>query len=316
MRLRELHEIATRERRRVSKSTLTREDFELRLWERFGSNPPIESVGPDTFNHLRANLLSAGYACKTIENLVATALTILRDAAARGVIPRIPDAGQRLRVIVQPKGIPLLSDFSLAYQFAEHGPIRSGRDGGYWRAFFATAYFTALRFGDLMQLQWSQIGRDTVNVTASKTGKTHAIPVHPVMRRIVNEYRLDNKRLRPFTLEKCQFYRELRRICSSAGVGMIPPQSIRRLSALQYEIAHGGSGSVILGHSLPGATRYYLPTPEILRAAMKRLAVPDAMLTDGDRQRINDRESQLLLGFRALPDAEKDSVLTIIRKMA
>jgi integrase len=316
MRLRELHEIATRERRKVSKSTLVREDFELRLWERFGPNPQIEAVGPETFNQVRSNLLAAEYAPKTIENLVATALTILRDAVSTGTLPRIPDAGQRLRVIVQPKGTPSLSDLSKAFEHAEFGPIRSDRDGAYWRAFFAVAYFTALRFGDLMQLRWDQIGRDTLNITANKTGKQHSIPIHGVMRRIVNEYRLDNKRLRPFTLEKCQFYRELRRICSSAGVSVIPPQSIRRLSALQFEIAHGGSGSVILGHALPGATRFYIPTPEILKAAIKKLAIPDAMLSESDRTRINDRESQLLLGFRSLPDAEKDSVLTIVRKMA
>jgi hypothetical protein len=53
-------------------------------------------------------------------------------------------------------------------------------------------------------------------------------------------------------------------------------QSIRKLSARQYEQAHGGAGAVILGHAVSGVTMiYYLSQTEILRDAQERLAVPE-----------------------------------------
>ena len=167
-----------------------------------------------------------------------------------------------------------------------------------------------------MALTWEQIGRENITITAHKTGKVHVLPIHPVLKRIINEYRegLDAGPL--FRIESCQFRRELARICLSAGVPAVTPQMIRRLSANEYEAAHAGAGALILGHSLNGATRYYLSAPAILRRASERMAVPFAMITDADRERIGNREAQLLRGFRALPDAEKESVLTIVRKMA
>lgn len=317
MRLRDAHRIAyAMDCSAISPETRKRHDYELRLWERHTSDPEIEVISPDTFNSFREAMAAEKYVPQTIEVAIGTYIAILRGLANLGLSNNIPLTGAKLRVITQPPDVPAIEDLSRAYEFADYGPLKSSRDGRYWRAFFATLYFTAFRLRDMFNVRWDQFGRDAVSISANKTGKIHRIPLHPVLRRVFNEYRTDNKRARPFTLEKCQLYRELRRICSAAKVPLITPQAVRRLSANQYEMAHGGAGMLILGQPLPGATRFYLDVPAILRAASVKIAVPESMMTPDDRRRINDRESQLLLDFRRLPDQEKESVLTIVRKMA
>jgi hypothetical protein len=53
-------------------------------------------------------------------------------------------------------------------------------------------------------------------------------------------------------------------------------------------MARPGAGALILGHSLRGATRFYLSPPEILQAAAQNLAIPDewSQSSAGTRQKL------------------------------
>src|SRR3990167_2646257 len=137
------------DRRVMSETRRERHKYEMRLWERRGGNAvDVHDLAPATFDAFRLSATAGGRAPKTIESVIDTILTVLRSAHVGGFGVEVPARGQRLRVVIPTPDVQPIEHLSRAYEFAEYGPIRSKRDGRYWRAFFAVAYFTALRRGD------------------------------------------------------------------------------------------------------------------------------------------------------------------------
>ena len=158
------------------------------------------------------------------------------------------------------------------------GFVRTAWVDDCWRLLFAAGYFTGLRKSDLFDLRWREIGKDRIRRTMIKTRDEIEIPIHPILRIHFDRMpRVDDFVFgRPKDSHK-QFGRELGRLCKAARTGPVLLQSIRRLSAHEWETARPRAGSAILGHRIRGADANYLDGFLILRSALPALAVPEAM---------------------------------------
>ena len=124
-----------------------------------------------------------------------------------------------------------------------------------------------------------QIEGNTLRLVSRKAGKLHVLPVHPEV--LAHCERLGTEKSgRIFPIGCClkQVRGQIDRICRAAGIPRFTPQMVRRLAAIQFEKAHPGAGSLLLGHALPGGSRvtfqHYIPVPEILRLASEKLPQP------------------------------------------
>lgn len=310
----------------------------LNRWERHTENPLIRKITPDTFDAFRASL--ASHKAITVERTVDRMLAILRRAHRNGLLVSVPDPGDRLRIESPVPQVPPLEAMSAVYRFCDvarwpnysqrvRGDTGRSRGGWmrwhahdwtpqFWRVFLVTAFFTGLRLGDLRQLRRRDFNRDVLMVVAQKTGKHQSIPVHPVLRRHIDSvtWAKPDGLLFPIRAALHQFRRELHAICKAAGVEPVTPQRVRVLSANVWEEAWPTAGAAVLGHSIAkGASRFYLRPSLPLESALPRLKVPQAFMTDDEREHGQDRLRELQRLFERMPTDSQDLLLGMARRI-
>lgn len=269
----------------------------LRLWERLGMELRVARITSDTLDEFRRRALQRGYAPYTIETAVNGVYTLIRHCGpesiaphGRGLIRDVPSRGRRLKIVLAPRPSPSLQDLSAVYRAADvagypRGPIPPA---SWWRVFLVTAYNTALRLGDLLELGCDDLDlpESCIRLYAAKTGKRQDLPVNCVLR---DHLQLANgrpgERLLPLGSKSADHLRrELYRICEAAGVERVRPQAIRRRSATEYERTVPGAGGLVLGHTLRSMTfTHYIAVLEVLRKAADRLPQPEAFLEKSSR---------------------------------
>ncbi len=293
-------------------------------WERHTANPVIDLVTTGTFVRFRTSALAVPLSPATIEAVVGDVLTVLRCCRAAGVLAAVPLAGRRLKrsqpVPIQPD-LSALGDMYRNCRVAKWPILRHCSCQDFWRAWLIASYTLGLRLGDLMfRLTWNAVNCDSVTIRAGKTGKLHILPLHPVLKRHLNLIH-DNGgsgdgRVFPVSKSPHLVRRELRRISQAAGVPKVTPQQLRRLAGTQYERAHGGAGPLLLGHTLAGASAFYIDVPSVLRAASDRLEIPQEWLTKADRDSAARMESRLLRAWRVLRLPDREAVLHLAENLA
>lgn len=292
----------------LASGTLRKLRHQWNRWEKSTDDPPITRIGPTTFAAFRAACLADQLSPTTIEGVVSDVLTVLGTCADVGALSSLPRAGKRLRKMNRPNPTPTLDELSAMLKAAScaQWPRSSAvpsRD--WWTLCLAAAFFTALRLQDLLNRPLAEFRAETLEITQSKTGKVLRIPVHPVLRKLSKKFPL--AKLGGGASLK-QLRRELRRICETAGVRNYTIQSLRRLSGREWERARPGCGSLILGHSIMGASRFYLDPYPMLQDAMPLLQFPAAL----GRQPIQRDESRLLRAFRRLDAREAARVVRLV----
>lgn len=262
-----------------SPKTRVKYRYDLDRWERFSGNPTLAKICGAVLMRFRDAAHQAGLADSTIHGTFQGVYAILREAQRRGLISAIPEKPRRRREPPRKGPPPSLEVFDRFVRTGDamfdRGEIRTRLQNGWFRACMALAYFTAMRRSDLLSLEWDQIIGDTIEFRAQKTGKLHVIPMHPLLQGILADFREIGQR-KVIPVGQISIKRACHAVCREIDASSIHIQNIRKLSARQYERAHAGAGALILGHSIPGATAYYLDAPEILRHAVAKLAVPSA----------------------------------------
>lgn len=293
----------------IANSTRALRAHQLRWWETHSGDPDIGSIDTDVLRAFQTAASKAGLAADTIETSINFVMHVLRSAAEEGWIERAPKRPKRL--VSQPTKTRKISltDFDKFLSCIPEAVKKCRRRSvEWWLAFWAMIYFTALRRANVEQLQASQIGSEVIEVRQLKTGVLVQIPIHPILRRMVDAL---PPAARPLKIDRKSLYRITTRACKLAGVVGISPQSVRALSARQFERAHPGSGRLILGRPFPGADQYYFDAPEILRSAIDKLAVPPALMTQEERDRAVDSERIMLTLFRLLSRDDQATVMTV-----
>ena len=273
---------------------------DIRHFVRVVGDPAVSEVTAETFTRYRTLALAQSLSPETIESRINTICTILRYACNHlKSISVVPSRGRRLKVKRKPPVMPTVEQVGAIYNAADcarwpdklHVPAEV-----FWRCWIATAYFTGLRLEDLMfNLRWEQFTDQGLFITARKTGRDHAIPVHPVLRRHLDQIHTSAGDGRVFSIKKCkkQILREMRRMSKAAGVAPgVTTKQLRRVACTQWERAKSGAGSLLLGHSL-GVTQYYLGViPELLVDASEKLILPEPFLTGSEHFEQAEREAR------------------------
>lgn len=255
--------------RQLEKSSRQRIQSSVRRWVRFGGSPDRDGWTPDYMQSVQ-DAMAARFALETAYRTTKDVIGIIKQAGH-------PVKPLRLLRVPQPiPDVPTLDEFSRIWRACCVARLPAVDPCGQWRRFLAVLYFTGLRCSDARSLTWEQVGGEAITIRAAKTGKIQTIPIHPVLRKVLASGGVGHI----FSIGPRQFYAEFIRIRRHARLN-ITAQHIRRLAAQQFEQAHGGAGALILGHSLPRETAYYLWPPMILREACARLAVPDCLVDPG-----------------------------------
>jgi len=297
----------------IAKTTRDLRQHQLRWWELHSSNPEIGSIDTDCLRAFQTAASKAGLAADTVETSISFAMRVIRAAADEGWIEKAPKRPKRL--ISQPTKTRKISlaEFerflSAMPQAVQHCRTRSVE---WWLAFWAVIYFTALRRGNVEQLESRQVSSEVIEVRQFKTGGLLQIPIHPVLKRMLGSLPTVGRLLR---IDRKSLYRITKRAGEIANVVGISPQSVRALSARQFERAHPGAGRLILGRPFPGADAYYFDAPEILRSAIDKLAIPEALLTEEERNHAVDSEKALLLIFRGLSIDNRATLMTVANSL-
>lgn len=318
---------------RLSPRTVDRMRHDVARFGRLlGSQLRIGEVDVGTFRTFRE--AAVHLATRTVESTIDTVLTLLRwvHETRPDQLTAVPSAGRRLR-----RGSPVpdvLSITDLDRAFAERGvalwPSPNGRRHGgrkptWWRgdtvdfysAFFVLAYFTGARLGDLVNMRWSDLDADggSIGFGASKTSKRHRVCYHPIARHWLEPLRQggDDRVLPMGRSSRHLLRREVRRISDAAGLRKpIGPQELRKVSAMAHELAHPGSGAILLGHALPSSsTKYYLDGFAVLQSASRRLAVPRSMIPEGMDPADTVHADELVDKFSRLSPRDRDVLLTM-----
>lgn len=321
----------------------------LSRWERLTTNPPVKSVTSATIAAYRTTCKGAGYAPDSTEGGIRTILRVLRACQEAGLIPVVPSPGVSLTLRQSPRYVPPLADFGLLHQAAEAAKWPTWCDPApFWRTVFAAVFWTGCRRGDAFgRLLWESVTADTISWSAAKTGKLHVFPMHPVLKRHLESWRascasaersadgasaasgtasarrnaagrcpstLDD---RLFPIGKCnhQILREMRRMSAAAGVRPITLQSLRRLSATEWQAAKWGAGEVVQGCALGKASRLYI-VPRILQQAAPLVEWPSEMLTAEERDRRAREEAIVMDRFRRLGENDRGMIVRLVEGLA
>lgn len=283
--------------RTLKSTTKARYRHELAIWRRLGGGANPDNI--DVSGWQRA-ALAAGLQTRTINSVCASVLLLANNVGGASL------TWQPLPVRVQPKHTPTLADLDRLLMTAEHA---ARRPPAWWQRLIAFAYATGVRRADLLRADVRQVIDGEFAFTAGKTEKRQTIPLPLAVRRLLPDggyiCRVGIKPLR----------RVLREWCDRAGVERITPQSIRRLSAREWERAHAGAGAVILGHDVPGwtrATAAYIDRADILRAGLPRLRLPASLM---DASGADDLE-QLTAELKRLTDSQRATVKEVVSAMA
>lgn len=191
---------------------------------------------------------------------------LLRFGHSEGLLSAVPSVGRRLRRRRKVKYIPPVDHIGAVYGAAE----------GELKTFVALGYTTGLRFADLLAVRHENLQRERrlLMVVAQKTGKPQTLPLFDCVLKTIDPDIVVGPL---FTMSRGDVRGELKRACRKLGIPVISPQAIRRTSANAYEHARPGAGSALLGHSITGATGFYLDVPRILRQAAESLELPREM---------------------------------------
>lgn len=307
----------------LAESTRGKLRYHFRRWERLVGKIDIADITPETFAEYRRVSLEAGLCARSIETVIVDVLTVLRRCEALGLIDKLPSAGRRLRRRQTIPKQPTLEEMGAVWRHCQAAtwPTKPGAYGtaeDFWRAWFATAYFTGFRLGDLLQLSWDRVSLDAniVEGQALKTGKVVRLPIHPVLReRLAMVPDLLRRGMVFPVYRNPKYYRAaLRQICASAMVPKITPKMIRRAAGTQAEKGRAGSGALILGHSLSGATRFYIESETLLGEAIDNMPVPPGWPSQYN-DRDADQESRLVRDYRSLPARDRETIQSLMSRL-
>lgn len=290
-------------------------------WERHSSiEIPITTADVERF---RASCVEAKLAATTIETTISDVVTILRGSGCA-----IPDVGRRLPQTKRTgQNQPSLSDVAKVYVVATQAnwPRRTRRANGkfqrwsqaertaLFRGFLFLDVWTALRLGDITNLQAENIHDDSIEKQADKTGSLHIFPiVHDVQRHIDMLSGLDPDLLIPIKKGSRRFLRaELRRLCEIARVRPFLPKQIRKLSITEWACTGTDAGRIVHGMGL-GVLDSYYDGFKILQRAAHKFCLPIEMRDPDQTKEVE----QFLVTLMAIARRMRTEQLAILTKLA
>jgi integrase len=321
-----LYDAADHRQKHVTFRTHRKLHEHSRRWAKAGCPVILKRIKPSHFQQFRdwAKSLPIPLANTTIEATVRDVVSLIRELLPAN---KVPDSGKPLDQRFRRKSVPVVEVFGESFASAEEASwphvwnsktpeLLDVSNGDFWRGFLTLGYVTGMRLGDLMSVSWDSIQDDRVAWVAAKTGKNHESPLPEVLRFTLEPLRrIGTDRI--FPVPKYSMGR-IRREMGRISGGQLAPQSLRRLSVNQWEMASPGCGALIQGCALGGhgVLRHYCDDFQILNNAAPKLYWPDQILAHCGMSRETERRLELNRALKRLPDDRIDDVLRAARAFA
>lgn len=135
----------------------------------------------------------------------------------------------------------------------------------WWSSLIRTAYDTALRLGDLLQMQTDDI-RSLLVVRQSKTGRLVNVRLRPATLASIDQTLADKQRRLIWRLWGCEetFFLHFRRLVAASGIRPGTFRWLRRTAATQLERVAPGRATELLGHASRSTTEaWYLDRSQL-----------------------------------------------------
>jgi integrase len=235
-----------------------------------GRPATLADLNDTVMNLWTAKLFDAGLSAVTIKGYRGMALALWRAAYELNFVNDRP--GRIRKIKIKPTAPQCWTQSQLAQVVQAvrglHGELASDatvRRAAFWTAFVLVAYYSALRPGDLLSLQWDQIQDGLIVLPMSKTGDIIVCALPPDALEQLEKIRGGNRVLVFGQLMNDKnSYLFFRRVLRSKGL----PGSIkwfRRTSATLLERVHPGAAKAHLGHRTHGLAYKHYVDPRLLQ---------------------------------------------------
>jgi integrase len=291
--------------RQLARNTKRRFVYSLNRWKRLLGSDGTEH----DFGEFRRRCLDAGLSPHSAEQTVRDIFTLLRYAGVEA------DIGRRLRCPPPAPRVPTIEEIDAVISCAESAqwPTRQA-PGPWWRAYFATGLWTALRLRDLLGLTWDLVSSDLIRCRPQKTlryGLDQEIPIHDAVARALQSLPKESEAVFAYQTSFKQMRREIARLCKLAKVPYFTPHDIRRAGVTMWSLAHPEAGRLIHGSGKRDIMKHYLSPIQILRAAAIKCRLPDSLLTPEEKDRVVRDELELVARFRLADPDQRNLILQL-----
>lgn len=238
-----------------------------RYAKHIGRSPTVDDLNDDAVNGWLTALIAEGLSRITVKGYRGGIVMLWRFAAELKLRPK----PEMLRTIKAPKPIPCAwttSQVNLLFAQAQamQGYYRSGvHRGRYWSAFVLVLWESALRIGDLLQLQWEEIGESGMVVKQQrKTSWPTAFRLSAETLTALERIRQPERRL-VFggIVSRDWAFETFKKLATSAGLKG-GTKKVRKSAATAVERIQPGAATALLGHKTPTMARDYYLDPRLL----------------------------------------------------
>lgn len=292
------------EDRQLAEGTRRRMGYSVNRWKRV-----LGAEGPGDFAAFRRKCLEIGLSPHSAEQTVRDIATLLKFAGED------VDTGKRLRCPLPDPRVPTTAELSSVIDAAAAAewPTKQPPEP-WWRAFFAVGLWTSLRLRDLLGLTWDAISEDMIRCVPKKTlryGLAQEIPGHQAVGRALQGLARRDESVFTHRTSFKQMRREMGRLCKAAGVPYFTPHDIRRAGITMWSLAHPEAGRLIHGSGKRDILRHYLSPIQVLKSAAPRCRLPDALLTNEEKDRVVQDEHELVARFRLADPDQRNLILQL-----
>lgn len=239
------------------------------VFERLASPKRAKDLNARVLCEFIVNDQNAGRGPVTVNNHLRHLKRLISWAHEQKVIREIP----KLKLLREPRRLPK------KISQAEFDSLLAQAPDDTWRAFFLIAWYTGLRFSELLGLMPEDIdlGRDTIQVRAeiAKNRCDASLPLHPVVTEAIRKLTLKpGTPVLDFGVNPSCVSERVRRISSAAGLQGFGMHTLRR-SFCSNLAAAGVSLQIaqrLMRHSDPKLTMtHYTNTEDLLAGAVAKL---------------------------------------------
>lgn len=264
----------------LSQASRERHAWDLRRFYALIGDKEIDEVTTVDFQRFRILSKAAGHSAATTETTLRTVRQTLNACAEMGKLQTLPFKGRPRKIKKRrprPATIEELGKFhyaTIAATWPRHTAWGKPRD--YWRGWGSIAYWTGLRLHDLTwRLSMEHVFRDSIEITAEKTGIEHVFPMTDNVRRVLDKYQGDDSQPLFQVCESPNMVRKhLRAICEAAEIRKLIPRNFRQACITQWTKVGGRAGDLIHGCGMPAILESYIDPLEILAEVAPKVAWP------------------------------------------
>jgi site-specific recombinase XerD len=223
-----------------------------------------------TVNHVLATLLASGLNPSTVRGVRSGILALWNAAYEGRILDHQPGRIRKIKIPAMRPQCWTMEQLTILSGAIEKlgGRMKNAPNltrRRFWKAFVLTGYYSGLRLGDLMRLEWTNFRDNELSVVMGKTGDLLCCRLpDDCMEALKHVHAQRRKKVFGDILNQSNLQQFFRRILRAAGL----PGSVkwlRRTGASHVEAAFPGAAKGFLGHRTHGLAYKHYVDPTIVQ---------------------------------------------------